>query len=158
MLDTSDMNFIREVVKEVKVDFVREVTSLKGDMAGRVSTLNTQILAEFKIVHDRLGDHKRVSDAELSRIRIDVEAEKIANARKLTELETKSCSDVRLHVTAEHANGKKDRNGAWTLLRDVAMIVTMIGVVYGLMKDTFVTPRDLLPKNPIVVNGTMPNK
>jgi hypothetical protein len=154
MLETSDMNFIREVMKEVKTDFVREVTSLKGDMASRVSTMNTQMIAEFKIVSDRLGDHKRAVDAELSRLRIDLETAKIDHVKAITRLETKPCSDVRIHVASEHkAQDKQNGYGTWTRLRDVALIVTMLGVAYGVAKDMFVTQKDLAKSAPVVVGG-----
>jgi hypothetical protein len=152
MLDTSDMKFIREVVNEVKTDFVREVTSIKGDMASRVGTLNTQMIAEFKIVSDRLGDHKRAIDAELSRLRIDLETEKINHVKAITRLETKPCSDVKLHVATEHGAQVKT-NGRGALLRDVALIITMLGVAYGVAKDTFVTRKDLAKTAPAIVSG-----
>ncbi len=163
-LDAADLNLldgrIKSTVREVKDDFIREITSIKGDMLGRVSTLSTQMIAEFKIVHDRLGEHKRSLDTELARLRIELETEKIATAKALTTLATKPCSDVRLHIANEHSPAvletRRDRSGGWSLLRDIAMIVTMVGVVYGLLKDSFVTPRDLLPRNPIVVNGNTP--
>jgi len=155
MLDTGDMNLIREVMNEVKTDFIREVTSLKGDMAGRVSTMNTQMIAEFKIVSDRLGDHKRAVDAELSRLRIDLETAKIDHVKAITRLETKPCSDVRIHVASEHKAPAQNQNGygTWSRLRDVALIVTMLGVAYGVAKDMFVTQKDLAKSAPAVVSG-----
>jgi hypothetical protein len=157
MLDTGDMKLIREVMGEVKTDFVREVTSLKGDMASRVSTLNTQMIAEFKIVSDRLGDHKRAIDAELSRLRIDLETEKINHVKAITRLETKPCSDVKLHVATEHGTQAQvqiqNGHGTWSRLRDVALIVTMLGVAYGVSKDLFVTQRDLVKSAPAVSGG-----
>jgi hypothetical protein len=153
MLDTADMEFFRKVLGEVKGDFVREVTSLKGDMASRVSTMNTQMIAEFKIVSDRLGDHKRAVDAELSRLRIDLETAKIEHVKAITRLEVKPCSDLRIHVATEHKAQNQNGYGTWTRLRDVALIVTMLGVAYGVSKDLFVTQKDLAKSPPAVTGG-----
>jgi hypothetical protein len=153
-LDASDLGMLqghlREAVKEVKTDFIREVMGIKGDMLGRVSTLNTQMLAEFKIVSERLGRHKESLDLEINRIRVDVETEKVQNAKAFATLETKPCSDVKLHVATEH---QREKRTGWGVVRDVAMIVTMIGVAYGLLRENFLTARDLIPKAPVVSVG-----
>jgi hypothetical protein len=154
MLDQDDMTFISKLVKEVKEDLVREVTSIKGDLLSRVSSLNSQLMAEVKIIHDRVASNKASLDTDLYRLRSDFDKERIDCAKALTVLSTEPCSDVVRHVTEDH-KVLRGPNGAWSLLRDVALIATMVGVCYGILKDAFVTPRDLLPKNPIV-NGVSP--
>jgi hypothetical protein len=153
-LEAADLSMLqshlRAAVTEVKGDFVREVMGIKGDMLGRFSTLNTQMLAEFKIVSDRLGNHKRDIDTEIARIRLVLETEQVRNAKSFATLETKPCSDVALHVATEH---QREKRTGWSVLRDVAMIVTMLGVAYGLLKENFLTARDLIPKAPVVSVG-----
>jgi hypothetical protein len=136
-----------DIITEAKSDFGRIVTGYQEVIVSQIRTLGDVVVAECKILSERIGGHKEALDRAIGTIRNELGAFQLDMVEKVTILTTQQ-ADAKSRKTLPSVENNKNGSVTMTVLRDVALLIAMIGTIYALLRDSFVTTRDLLVKNP----------
>jgi hypothetical protein len=137
------------IIADTKEDFCRVVAGYQEVIIKQVHTLGNTMVAECSALSGRIGQHKESLDKAIEVIKTELGSFQLSTEHRIATLEARH-NDLMKSQKALLAVMPPEKNGSVTMmvLRDVALLIAMIGTLYAILRDSFVTPRDLLVKNP----------
>jgi hypothetical protein len=147
-MDEDARKFMTDEIGRIETRFDAGILKVENRLDTLRADFTEQNKALSESLHARVSSHRTQLGMEITQARRDCATGQQDLQQRVTTIEAKPCADVLAHKANDHKNGVQKNGGSWTLLRDLALIATAIGVAYSIAKDTFVTQKDMNAQRP----------